>query len=886
MKVSNRACIRNLSLKGLRAARTRNLIAVLAIALTTVMFTSLFTIAASINHSFQQENFRMAGGDMHASIKNITWEQAEQLRADPLVTEGGARLFLGMPEEEPFNKSHVEVSYMEPQLASHYFCVPVEGSLPREGTDEAATDTRVLGLLGVEPKVGEQFTVTYNLGVGTGNPKQVTQTFTLSGWWEYDEAVTASNILLPQSRAEEALEGYQNQGRYDMTGRWRLDVMFASSLHIESDLTELLENHGYQDTDPQADNYIDGGVNWGYTAAQMGAQADPLTVIAISALLLLIIFTGYLIIYNVFQISVTNDIQFYGLLKTIGTTGRQIKSIIRRQALLLSLVGIPIGLALGFLVGNKLTPVIMEQLTYKNAFVSFSPLIFIGAALFALFTVLLSCRKPGRVAARVSPVEAVRYTDVSARPRRAKTGKGKGSSLLSMAWANLGRSRIKTLLVVLSLSLAVVLTNVTALFAGGFDMDKYLQSKVVSDFIFGCAGYFQSEGIEEPVTEDLIADIDAQGGIAQSGRIYGQTSWLQQFVTEQHFRDSEGKWYPPEVLEDMIETADKNDEGLIANRVQVYGMEEFPLSLVNVVAGDLSKLSDPDRNYIAAVYTMDDYNNVEPDSNWMNVGDQVTLRYGDELEYYDPTTGQVIPSEQADSYQGSLQVRATTYHDVTYEVAACVTVPSNEGYRFYGADQFILDADHFQRETGTSDVMTYLFNMESDEADAQMRDFLEEYTTTVQTAYDYECRQDYVSEFEGMRSMFLTLGGALSFIVGLVGVLNFVNAVLTGIITRKREFAVLQAIGMTGRQLKTMLMLEGLLYTLLSIIFSLLLSLILSPVLGGAVEQMFWFFSYRFTVWPVLLIAPVFVLLGLLIPLLTYRVIARHTIVERLRDGE
>ena len=417
-------------------------------------------------------------------------------------------------------------------------------------------------------------------------------------------------------------------------------------------------------------------------------------------------------------------------------------------------------------------------------------------------------------------------------------------------------------------------------------MDKYLQNKVVSDFIFGCAGYFQSEGIEEPVTEDLIADIDAQGGIAQSGRIYGQTSWLQQFVTEQHFRDSEGKWYPPEVLEDMIETADKNDEGLIANRVQVYGMEEFPLSLVNVVAGDLSKLSDPDRNYIAAVYTMDDYNNVEPDSNWMNVGDQVTLRYGDELEYYDPTTGQVIPAEQADSYQGSLQVRAPTDHAVTSEVAACVTVPSNEGYRFYGADQFILDAEHFQRETGTSDVMTYLFNMESDEANAQMRDFLEEYTTTVQTAYDYECRQDYVSEFEGMRSMFLTLGGALSFIVGLVGVLNFVNAVLTGIITRKREFAVLQAIGMTGCQLKTMLMLEGLLYTLLSIIFSLLLSLILSPVLGGAVEQMFWFFSYRFTVWPVLLIAPVFVLLGLLIPLLTYRVIARHTIVERLRDGE
>ena len=881
LNVANRSCIRRLSLRALRANRTRNLVAVLAIAMTALLFTSLFTIALSINEGMQQANFRQGGGFYHGGFKYLTEAQFNELKEDPGIQTWSLRRYLGMPTDVPFNKSHVEIGYSDKNEAHWTFCDPIEGRLPAEGTDEAATDTRVLELLGIEPKLGAKFTVTFAV-----DGRETTQTFTLCGWWEYDEAVTASNILLPQSRAEEALEGYQNQGRYDMTGRWRLDVMFASSLHIESDLTELLENHGYQDTDPQADNYIDGGVNWGYTAAQMGAQADPLTVVAISALLLLIIFTGYLIIYNVFQISVTNDIQFYGLLKTIGTTGRQLKSIIRRQALLLSLIGIPVGLVLGFLVGNKLTPVIMEQLTYKNAFVSFSPLIFIGAALFALFTVLLSCRKPGRVAARVSPVEAVRYTDVSAGPRRAKTGSGKGSSLLSMAWANLGRSRVKTLLVVLSLSLAVVLTNVTVLFTGGFDMDKYLQNKVVSDFIFGCAGYFQSDGIEEPVTEDLIADIDAQGGIAQSGRIYGQTSWLQQFVTEQHFRDSEGKWYPPEVLEDMIKTADKNDEGLITNRVQVYGMEEFPLSLVNVVAGDLSKLSDPDRNYIAAVYTMDDYNNVEPDSNWMNVGDQVTLRYGDELEYYDPTTGQVIPAEQADSYQGSLQVRATTYHDVTYEVAACVTVPSNEGYRFYGADQFILDADHFQRETGTSDVMTYLFNMESDEADAQMRDFLEEYTTTVQTAYDYECRQDYVSEFEGMRSMFLTLGGALSFIVGLVGVLNFVNAVLTGIITRKREFAVLQAIGMTGRQLKRMLMLEGLLYTLLSIIFSLLLSLILSPVLGGAVEQMFWFFSYRFTVWPVLLIAPVFVLLGLLIPLLTYRVIARHTIVERLRDGE
>ena len=66
--------------------------------------------------------------------------------------------------------------------------------------------------------------------------------------------------------------------------------------------------------------------------------------------------------------------------------------------------------------------------------------------------------------------------------------------------------------------------------------------------------------------------------------------------------------------------------------------------------------------------------------------------------------------------------------------------------------------------------------------------------------------------------MFMMLGSALSFVIGLIGILNFFNAILTGIAVRKREFAMLQSIGMTGKQLKTMLIIEGLLYTLSSVI--------------------------------------------------------------------
>ena len=179
MKVSNGKTIRRLGWRSMKAARTRNLIAVLAIALTTVLFTSLFTIAMSINDGFQQSNFRQVGGFSHGGFKYLTEEQFNNLKDDPLIDQWGMRRFIGMPTEVPFNKSHVEVSYADANEAHWMYCDPVEGRLPQEGTDEAATDTHVLELLGVEPEIGARFTISFDVDGHT-----TTQTFTLCGWWQ------------------------------------------------------------------------------------------------------------------------------------------------------------------------------------------------------------------------------------------------------------------------------------------------------------------------------------------------------------------------------------------------------------------------------------------------------------------------------------------------------------------------------------------------------------------------------------------------------------------------------------------------------------------------------------------------------------------------------
>ena len=883
MKVSNRVCIRRLSLRTLLASRTRNLVAVLAIALTAVLFTSLFTIALSINEGIQQNNFRQAGGWSHGSFKYLTEEQFEELKDDPLIESWGLRRFVGMPTDVPFNKSHVEIGYSDANEAHWSYCDPAEGRLPQEGTDEAATDTHVLELLGVEPEIGAKFIVTFDVDGHT-----TTQTFTLSGWWEYDEAVVANHILIPESRVDAVLDevGITPPGSDGMTGSWNLDVMLENGARsIASDLEEILANHGYQSETP-GENYISTGVNWGYTGAQISDKLDPTVVAIIAGVLLLILLTGYLIIYNVFQISVAGDIRFYGLLKTIGTTPRQLRRIIRTEALLLSLIGIPVGLLLGWLLGGVLTPVITARLNNVTTVVSVSPLLFVGAAIFALVTVLISCRRPGRLAGKVSPVEAVRYTEGKALKRRGKRS-GKGVSLLSMAWANLGRSRGKTFLTVLSLTLAVVLLTLTVTFTGGFDMDKYVSNFTASDFILADAGQFQTggstfyDGMEVP--EEVIAAVDAQSGITGSGRVYGKTAPALEFVTEEYYRSMWGRWNTQEVLDSMVASQERTEDGLLADRVQLYGMEPFALDHLTVLEGDLSKLNDPDGKYIAAVYSDDDYGEPIMDSHWARLGDTVTIRYVEETEYYNPETGEVYGPWENVPEGAYYADRAVKYRDVDYTVAALVIVPSALSYRYYGADEFIMGAETFIRDTGTDSVMYYAFDT-TEEANAAMEAFLKDYTENVNPQFDYESKATYAGEFESTRSMFLLLGGALSFIVGLVGVLNFFNAILTGITTRRRELAVLQSIGMTGRQLRTMLALEGLFYTLGAVLLALALIVVTAPFVGPALNELIWFFTYHFTIWPIAVVLPLFGALGILIPVLSCRAAQRHSVVERLRQ--
>ena len=852
MKVKNGSCIRHLSFKTLMAARKRNIIAVLAIALTALLFTSLFTIVMSINETNQNYQFRSVGGYAHGAFKDVDEDQIAVLSAHPDVKAVGVRTVLGLATQGAFEKDYAEVSYMDDNNAKWSFSQPTVGRTPKSG-NEITMDTKALELLGVKPELGAQVKLTYTLADKEQMGWDITDTFTLVGWWDYDELLSVHFLNVSKEYAQKierkAVAGGMKPFRTD------LSVMLRSSLNIENDLTRIGEDCGYSIGEEAGQLRI--GVNWGYTATQVWDTLGVGGILAMLAVLILVAFTGYLVIYNIFQISVAGDIRYYGLLKTIGVTPKQLRRLIRQQALLLSALGIPVGLLLGYGVGAAAVPITMSISTMGGRYttVSVSPWIFLFSSVFALLTVLLSCARPGRIAGRVSPVEAVRYTE---RQSAGKTHR-KGSKVtpVQMAAANLGRDKKKTALVMVSLSLTVVLLNLLVTFIGGFDMDKYLSRRSCADFLISTPDYFNYRGFS--LTKEAVEPVRANTAHSLEGFAY-QTGGVGMYLPESVWRD-EAAFYSRDTDMDIdtLLAQTPRDGDKVQAVSQIEGLDPALAEKLTVIDGSLDSLWEPDSHAIAIAVNLDDSRKLPDPGIYPAVGEKIKVTYGN----------------------------GDTAYDVNYTVCALVDVPYNMSSRFYTMGyQAILSADALYRDAGEDNVfpMVYLFDTPSPEAEAAAESYLAQLTSDPDSPLMYESKATHRAYFREFRMTFVILGGLLCAIIGIVGILNFFNAMMTAILARSREFAVLQSVGMTGRQLETMLLWEGLLYTLGSGLIAGLLSAAINPLAGRLLESAYWFYSYHYTITPVLAMLPAFIVLGCAIPAVMYRQAVKQSIVERLRS--
>lgn len=845
--------IPTLSKRMFHTSRGRNLVAVLAILLTTMMFTTLFTLSQSMSQNLIEMTFRQTGYNAEASMRGLSEEQADLIANHPDVEELGRSIVLGLAENRELSGRSVEIRWANDPYAQHSYALPTTGHLP-QAADEIALDTLTLDRLGIPHELGAPVTLEWRKDSSDPDAETIRADFTLCGFWEGNQSSYSSMAWVSRVYADKMTGGVLSTDPNQIFGLYMVQVNLYSDQNIEETMERVLADTGLSE--------LEYSINLAYSP-EMGAVAVQENLPMYLGMGLVFI-AGYLIIYNIFQISVTADVQFYGKLKTLGTTTRQLKKLIYNQANRLCIVGIPAGLILGWLLGTVLVPVLMGSME-GTAVVSASPMIFIGSALFAWATVLISCLRPACLAGKISPIEALRMSDADSGSKK-KVKRHRGSaSLSSMAWDNLWRNKKRTVTVICSLTLGLVLLSGFYAKNAAFDIEKYLADLTIADFTLSDSSSEDYLNGYDPhgttLTGELVSAAESQQGLEAVGHQYSaQIDWqmdeatlqnVAAFYTEERLADWES--YDPagaQALRDALSSGRAS--------ATLYGLDGIPLDTITqqqyLMEGSFDAAAFASGDYILAVGP-----SVEPGESYP-----------------------VLPTSPVGSVV-ELNGRSYTVMAIVYPLNPVTQLAPQQGENGKFALSFILPTAVF-REQWPDHTLRQLFLNTDDSHIESMQAFLDEYMASTNPGLPVTSRQTMAEQYQTQTRSSAVMGNAVSVVIALVGVLNFINSMVTAIVSRRREFAVMQSVGMTKKQLCRMLVNEGLYYAGLTLLFSYLISAFAVGVVVRAMVEG-GFTTFRFTLLPLVACTPVLIFFAVLIPYLCFRNLDKHSIVERLRSA-
>lgn len=836
--------LRILKKRSFKQNKNRNLAAGLAILMTAMMFTTLFTLAQSMSKNAMEMYLRQAGTTAHASTKSISDAQIRQIAAHPDIVGYGWSIVLGLGENRELSGRQVEIRYASDTYAEYAFAFPQTGKMPT-ARDEIALDTTTLERLGITPSPGEKVTLKWRKDLSS--PELTSSTFTLCGWWEANRSSYAGMAWVSKEFAREESGNVPSPAEGQICGLRMMSITLSDEKNIDEKIAAVLSDCGITDVT------FDTNLTYSPEVKQSLFQEN----LPMYGGMLLVFLAGYLIIYNIFQISVAADIHFYGQLKALGAARRQLRTLIFGQSNRLSLISIPLGLLLGFLLGIVLIPVLISTPDFTPS-VSASPVIFVGSALFSYLTVCISCLLPARTAGKISPTQALRYTDADSNFGRKIKKNKKGASLPAMSWANLWRNRRRTFLVLGSLTLGLVLMSYFYGKNASFDLEKYLTDLAVADYELDDATSNLYDGYDPEsasISDTLISRIEALEGLKETGRLYSRQEYLTPSVqTGNNLRT----YYTPERLEAFASYDPSFPEWKKGFDLAVSGTE-IPCTVYGA-NGPVLEAAVSENYILNGIYNKEAFDT-----------GNYCLAIGPSIE-----PGNDIPTFSL----GEKVLVGGREFEVMAILRPLRPMVSGSGPAF--DLPLVIPADTFQELWPDSNLRKYYFNV-AEESLEEAGELLADYQRTSAPGMNIVSRQTIAKQYEAQTRSDAVMGYAISIIIALVGILNFINSMVTAIISRKREFAMIQSIGMTKRQLRRMLVFEGLYYAGLTLIFSYILAAATVGVLVRQIAEVSGYSTFHFTLLPLLLCTPVLLFLAILIPWLCFRNLEKQSIVERLR---
>lgn len=818
----------SLARKRIRYNKSRTLLTAVAVALTAMLLMALGTSVTGLLDFNRQQ--AAANSNVHATIQNLTGAQIEKLSNHADVESLETNEIFATIE---YGKMNGFLTYSrEIKDGIHYGTGEItEGKMP-ERPDEIASSSAFFERMGVEPEVGNTFPVSFRV---QGEGEIQTREFTISG-------ILSSRDLSELDISDSRLAyGGQISGALAEKMIPEQDRLYNAVIRVTGE-EELNYDEITQKIEDLAHDIGAGENDVSLNKEYLSTATDPGTEtlqIAAAIALMIVIFSG-MVIYSIYYVGVITDVQEIGKLKALGATKKQIRHMLQKEGIFVSVIAIPAGLLLGFLIPYLVLPEVMR----KAAEVSMMPFeaenihmfslsVMLLVVAVVLFTVYLSLLKPSRMAGKISPVEAMKYQESSGGK---KIRKGNVSvSVSRLAKANLVRNRKRTAVTMITMGLSCVL-------------------------------FMSLAGILNSMSADDIADRQLEGA---------------DFRIELDYSVND-ETYPENNL-DVINQNNPFTSDLLQQIQSIKGVEEFRSIRAVPVSSDF-----PSDLFAEGRIALSDVSREKAES-WENDVKRGKLDYdsliGERKEGDAVSCGAVFTSDTfMDEYGFAIgdQVEFTIY-DGGRQIPLTVTIQASvdDG----GSAAFVIPEESYEALGLENNSITDLFISVKDDAYDSVK-------TELQNIVDENSRFSLYSRDEELDIGAMSVNVikypmyAILLMIAVIGFMNLINTMIISIVTRKKELGMLQAIGLSDRQLTRMLAGEGLVFTAGTLAAALTLGNLLGYLifLWGKESHFMSVTEYHYPVWESLLLTLILAAGQLIVTWAVGKYMRRESLIERIRN--
>lgn len=785
---------------------------IFGIILSISLITAIGTMAISYKNN-TIENARKNKGDYHIKVSSIDKNRLQEVEGTVGVDKIGINKELGYSKLD--KKHYIRIRELSSNSFNMLSLKIIQGRLPKEN-NEAIVEMSALDQILGDKKIGDVVKLPYGV---------------IEDYYD-SNSISRKDILI-----------YKND--FSKENKVDLYLKFIENKNMQKELIKVGEKLGNQ-YKIEENSVLINSVSSNFHSS-MDSTVNSLALILIS----IIVVCTIAVIYNSFNISVLERIKQFGILRSVGASPKHIKKLIIKESIILGLTGIPLGLISG-VIAVKVVMFFLGQNEYSyfnNFKVIISPKILMISVLIGSVAIFLASIFPAIYASKVSPLVAVQNRGSI----KAKEGNIKTNKLIKkifkiegqLAYKNLKRNKKKFRITSFSIAISVILFVVFhGFFFNVMDIEKtYGRSNRGSKVIFNIYN----------------KDFSTKGG--EGFNLYEKLKKDSRINVDREFDYIGGNIKIPEnkVLDKRALRYGNKDGNMVEQRIGISSYEEEQLNefrgYLESGSIDYKKMTEENQ-----VLLLQNYYNIDPVSKKRSIVKTHDFKVGDFIEIrndiYDKDKnictiktkakicGILNKSPYGESYNQNGNLKIIASNTLQEKIINKGFMDLEKYYKGdYNIKEKILSRNGLIQENfkdGKLISKNLSISLRKDLSKNYINKLMEELKVEAITNRTYY--MNLYKDFQESNQMDIAIKVFIyGFIVviSLISSLNIINSVSTNIILRKREFAIIKAVGLGDRGIKKMVTLEGILCSLIGVLYGTIISSVLVNILNKTTQRSF-----------------------------------------------